>query len=308
MLRATLAIAGVRIDLGVAGPLDVERHRARFDAYQARRGTGGAGGAGPEGAADASLLVFIDRSGKLLEPPEVPYPGVKVYASTQGTKMLREGLSLWVDNALRAEAFVTGPEKMLPAPETRDAGPVDTPLRIVTSLALLRSGRGALMHAAGYADGRGGLLFVGPGGAGKTTLSRMLPEGSVLSDDQVALVGDGAPGPGFALEATPFVGMLGRPCPPQRARLRAIVVLDQRLPGVVASTARHERSSTLLACLPLYARARQDALAALALVDRVASSVPVLRGSPSLAEGSAPWLERIDATLVGGLGSEGSGG
>lgn len=276
MFSASLNLAGVRLLLRVRGPFDVARFRHRFGPYEA------------PGTPDGELLLYVEPQGKLLGPGDVPYPGVKVYRNSTGFKLMREGLALWVGQDGRAEGYVRGPEKYPPLPHGEDGGAAETPLRLLTSLLLLRSGRGALFHACGLAEERGGLLFLGQSGAGKTTLARALPAEGVLSDDQVALVGGATP----AVHSTPFVGVLGRTIPPTGAPLRAIVVLDHERRGAVELVAPRERNGALLGCLPLYARDGVLAANALALVASLAA-VPVLRGSFSQAEGARPWVERI---------------
>src|SRR5262249_12282362 len=62
-------------------------------------------------------------------------------------------------------------------------------LRVLVAYRLLELG-GAVLHSAGVADGDGAFLFLGPSGAGKTTLSRQSEaQGrTVLSDDLNALL------------------------------------------------------------------------------------------------------------------------
>lgn len=283
MRLGPLSIAGVTHSLSVHGQLDEEAFFARFGHYLTSE---------QSAPSDARLRVFLDPHGKLIESADVPYPGMKAFHTPGGVKLLRAGLSLWVSDTLVAEAHIKGPDRLIKSADETDAGPLDTPLRILTSLALLRSGRGALMHASGFADAERGLLFIGESGAGKTTLSTLLPEATVLSDDQVALLCADA---GLRVASTPFVGMFGKVIPPRSAPLRAIVALDRTRLGTVEPVPQQERAPSLLRCLPLYSRTSHDALAALDLVSRITSSVPMLRGSPALSQGAAPWLAAIDA-------------
>ncbi|MCU0656043.1 MAG: hypothetical protein MUF64_12520 [Polyangiaceae bacterium] len=277
MFSTTVAVAGLSVRLRVRGPFDVARFRHRFGPYEVP------GVPAPDG----ELLLYVEPQGKILTT-EVPYPGVRCYRTDQGFKMLREGLALWVGVDGRAEAHVRGPEKIPPLSHEEDGGPAETPLRLLVSLLLLRSGRGALFHASGYAEERGGLLFLGLSGAGKTTLALRLPGGGVLSDDQVALL----LGPPIALQPTPFVGVLGRTIPPRDAPLRAIVRLDEERQGRITPVPPRERSAVLLACLPLYAQDPLLAARALRLIDAL-QQAPLLRGSFSAAEGPLPWIDRV---------------
>lgn len=284
MFHTTLGLAGLSLALRVRGPFDVARFRHRFGPYEIDSAT-----------ADAALDLYVEPQGTLLLPDDVPYPGVKAYPTPEGVKLLREGLSMWVPARGATEAWVRGPEKIPAPPHEEDGGAAETPLRILTSLLLLSSGRGALFHACGHADERGGLLLLGQSGAGKTTLARLLPPASALSDDQVALVRGERP----AVASTPFVGVLGRTIPPLRAPLRAIVVLDHERRGLLAPVPARERLGLLLGCLPLYARAPAFAAAALDLVSEL-GAVPMLRGSIDLDEGAGPWLDRIHALVAPG--------
>jgi len=278
VFRTHLTIAGLRLQLRVRGPFDIARFRHRFGPYESPEPT----------ALDGELLLHIEPQGKLLVPADVPYPGVKIHKTPAGYKMLREGLSLWMGADGRAEGFVRGPERFPPPAHEEDGGAAETPLRLLSSLLLLRSGRGALFHACGHADRRGALLFLGQSGAGKTTLARQLPPQGALSDDQVALLG----GPPATLCSTPFVGVLGRTIPPLQAPLRAIVLLDQERHGHLHPLPPRERGAALLACLPLYTRDAALASSALALVAGL-RGVPAYLGSFSLDEGAMPWIERI---------------
>jgi hypothetical protein len=82
--------------------------------------------------------------------------------------------------------------------------------QILLSLAL--AGRGAIVHAAGAVIGGRGMLFAGPSGAGKTTLSRLLAAAGheILSDDRVVVLRGRD---GFTLHGTPWPGEGGFAAP-----------------------------------------------------------------------------------------------
>src|SRR5205823_10646703 len=83
---------------------------------------------------------------------------------------------------------------------------LDSLLRVVLSLVLPRQG-GLLVHAAGLArDGRG-YLFPGVSGAGKTTVARLSPDATLLSDE-LSIVTACTESP--YLHGTPFWGELAR--------------------------------------------------------------------------------------------------
>ena len=88
---------------------------------------------------------------------------------------------------------------------------------------------GFLIHAAGMLKGDSGLLFTGPSGAGKTTVSGLSQERyQIVNDDIVAVRNiDGE----FRLFGTPFWGTINIKRKNRSGRLKAIFVLkkDNRL-------------------------------------------------------------------------------
>ena len=82
--------------------------------------------------------------------------------------------------------------------------------QILLTLAL--AGRGAVVHAGGVSLRGKGILYAGPSGAGKTTLSRLLAAAGheILSDDRVIVRRDAG---GFALHGTPWPGEGGYAAP-----------------------------------------------------------------------------------------------
>jgi hypothetical protein len=86
-------------------------------------------------------------------------------------------------------------------------------LRVLVSYRLLAEG-GVVLHSAGVTAGprgEGAFLFLGPSGAGKTTLSRLSEARghTVLSDDMNALLPGLAPGEPPRVVKLPFTGDLG---------------------------------------------------------------------------------------------------
>lgn len=104
--------------------------------------------------------------------------------------------------------------------------------RVVVAYRLLLGGLGLLVHSAGLSDGRGGYLFAGRSGDGKSTLSRLALEAGleVLSDDGNAVLLDGNDGGRRrpCLAALPFGGDLRpREMPRTRYPLRVVAALDK---------------------------------------------------------------------------------
>jgi hypothetical protein len=83
---------------------------------------------------------------------------------------------------------------------------LDSLLRVMLSLALPPA-RGLLVHAASVVRGGRGYLFPGVSGAGKTTLSRLSADATLLSDE-LSIVTMPADGP--VVHGTPFWGELAR--------------------------------------------------------------------------------------------------
>jgi hypothetical protein len=336
VFRARLRIARMPVALRAHGPLDPDHFEHRFGAYldpappaaappdQAEGAVSrplpqpAAPPARPKGALSLpepppaaqpapapgalSLTMWLELLGKKLAS-DVPYPGVKAYVTPAGVKLLREGLSMWLNHDGHAEAFVCGLHRLPPPRFDEDAGPADTPLRILVNHALLGHERGALVHACGLIDRGRGVLVIGPGGAGKSTTAGLARPGQVLSDDQVALFAE--PDGQFTLGATPFVGMYGQILPPTEVPLGALVVLDRREPGRLEPLGRAEALRAVLGCLPLYTRTPQTAAYALRLAEQLTRATPLWRGAPRLGRPLEGWLEGLWLLLSETLGRSG---
>ena len=298
MFQARLRIARVPVALRVHGPFRPDHFEHRFGPYADRDEPPGRAAsselASPEGAAAPaafSLTLWLELLGKNLAT-EVPYPGVKAYVTPGGVKLLGSGLSMWLSPADgRAEAFVSGLLRLPPPAFDEDAGPADTPLRILVTHSLLEREQGALVHACGLIHRGRGVLLIGPGGAGKSTSAGLARPGQVLSDDQVALLAD--PGGRLMLASTPFVGMYGRVLPPTEVPLAALVVLDRHRAGRLEPLERFDALRAFLGCLPLYTRTPQTATYALGLAELVARVVPLWKGAPRLGSPLEDWLEGL---------------
>ncbi|MCC6619607.1 MAG: hypothetical protein IT385_00035 [Deltaproteobacteria bacterium] len=151
--------------------------------------------------------------------------------------------------------------------------------------------RGLLVHGAALATPAGALVFVGPSGQGKTTMTRRLPGWRVLADD-ASLVALDAGRP--IVSGTPLRGKEGLPRDGHASPLRGIVVLDKgaselslaRLGPAEATAALFPRIFWYAADPGLEARV-MDVLAALV------SSVPCWRLSSGLEHDVAPILGGI---------------
>ncbi|MFY9646620.1 MAG: hypothetical protein WAK29_15675 [Terriglobales bacterium] len=101
---------------------------------------------------------------------------------------------------------------------------LDAVLRILHSLILAKRG-GFLLHAASaVCDGRA-YLFSGVSGAGKTTMTRLAPEGITLLTDEISYV---RPSPGgYSAYGTPFAGELAKAGENCNAPISALFFLEQ---------------------------------------------------------------------------------
>ncbi len=151
---------------------------------------------------------------------------------------------------------------------------VDSVLRIVHTL-LLATREGMLIHAASAVRGGRAFLFVGPSGAGKTTIARLAPPDATLLTDEISYVRhvDGR----YVAFGTPFAGELGHAGAPIAAPIAAIYRLEQRSDHVVAPLNRADAVRLLMRNALFFA---EDAVLAGALLDtscRIAAAVPCHR-------------------------------
>jgi hypothetical protein len=124
-------------------------------------------------------------------------------------------------------------------------------LRVLLAYRLIELG-GAILHSAGVADGDGAFLFLGPSGAGKTTLSRLSEAAgrTVLSDDLNALLPDPRSGRPQVVKL-PFTGDLGerREGSPPRP-LRGLLQLEKGPEAALRPLSAGAALALLFACSP----------------------------------------------------------
>lgn len=128
----------------------------------------------------------------------------------------------WVDLAERLGVVST-------TSEARAFSAVERTLVYICMQSLPREHAGLLLHACGVVRHGAGHVFVGPSGAGKTTVARLAAgHGQILSDENVILRTSNA---GPQLWSTPFWGFSTPPQMVARVRscvpLRAVYVLAQ---------------------------------------------------------------------------------
>ncbi|MBK6533376.1 MAG: hypothetical protein IPF99_28455 [Deltaproteobacteria bacterium] len=166
-----------------------------------------------------------------------------------------------------------------------DITPIDTPLRLQLA-SELPGHQGAMVHACGYADDRGSVLFIARSGGGKTTTARKLPDAHVLSDDLVAVR---RTADGWDAHALPFVGEWRRPTVPRRGRLRALVFLRKSDDLSVSVCPPSVAFPDMLQAMVWFAKGDPAAAALLDHAHDLIRAVPVRRARhPARAAGDAP--------------------
>lgn len=122
--------------------------------------------------------------------------------------------------------------------QTANPYSIDSVLRIVHSLVLAREG-GFLVHAASVIRNGRAFLFSGISGAGKTTLSRLIPPDAHLLTDEISYVRRA--NHGYDACGTPFTGELARVGENLSAPVAGLFFLakgtDNRIEPVVAPEA-----------------------------------------------------------------------
>ncbi|MEM1247884.1 MAG: hypothetical protein AAGK22_16035 [Acidobacteriota bacterium] len=115
-------------------------------------------------------------------------------------------------------------------PDPRFLDAFENLLRVLCAYRCLQQG-GALLHSSGVLTERGVHLFIGPSGAGKTTVARLSQERGlgVLSDDiNLVLPADGA---GSFAQRLPFAGELGNGLPARPGDRGVVVGLHRLVQG-----------------------------------------------------------------------------
>lgn len=274
-----LDVAGLRVAVATTGPIDAGHAALRFGRYEA-----------PDDgrASDLDLSITVDPAWKVPEPVRNRFPGVDVRREDDGSlRFLRPDGETRVHLGRHAATARVRPTEPVVDPMD-DVTPIDTPLRLQLASELPSRG-GAMVHACGYADGRGAVLFIARSGGGKTTTARKLPEDHVLSDDLVAVR---RTPDGWDALSLPFVGEWRRPTTPRRARVRALVFLRKAEALSVGDCPAREAFAETLQAMVWFAQGDPAAAALLDHAHDLARSVPCVTLSLPRAAPVLPLLDR----------------
>ena len=149
----------------------------------------------------------------------------------------------------------------------------DTFLRILLSSELLHKDRGVLLHAAATRRGGCGYLFVGESGAGKSTMARMHPASSVLTDELALVTRSGRTG--FAVWGTPFWGDFAGGNNPRSAPVHTVAVLRKGTRWSVDPISPGHAVGALLKSVMLHERSAQCVEHAFTWCARMVREVPL---------------------------------
>ena len=127
--------------------------------------------------------------------------------------------------------------------QARSPYAIDCVLRIVHTLILARQG-GFLVHAASAIRGGKAFLFSGVSGAGKTTISRLVPPDATLLTDEISYVR--REGNRYFACGTPFAGELARVGENQSAPIGALFLLEKGLENKIEPVGAAEAIQRLL--------------------------------------------------------------
>lgn len=282
MSSRVISIAGIPVEVQLEGPVRAQHVDARFGAFTSCPWESDLPGWSLSARAEAGWS----------PPREVvaPLPGADVRWLSASRVELTRTHDLSVLDLDTRHAQSVGRPSVATLPVV-DPTVIDTPLRFIASLELPRND-GLLMHASGFADERGAILFLAVSGGGKTTTARKLTHENVLSDDQVALRRIDGEWWAYAL---PFVGEYRRATTPRRALLRGLVLLARGDGASLDALRPSHALPALMRCVVNFVPGRHAAK----LLDHVASlvaQVPVHR--LSIAR-DAP-MEPVLASLLDG--------
>ena len=151
---------------------------------------------------------------------------------------------------------------------------VDSVLRIVHTLLLSTRG-GFLLHAASVVRAGRAMLFMGPSGAGKTTMARLAPADATLLTDEISyvrLVGDR-----YMAFGTPFAGELGHSGEAVSAPVSGVYWLEQAADNTLERLGGSQAVRMLMRNILFFAHDAELAAHLLKTSCHLAATVPMYR-------------------------------
>ncbi|HKU27667.1 MAG TPA: hypothetical protein VJQ54_19510 [Candidatus Sulfotelmatobacter sp.] len=135
--------------------------------------------------------------------------------------------------------------------QTANPYAIDSVLRIVHSLVLAQQG-GFLLHSASAIRNGKAFLFAGESGAGKTTISSLMPPDAILLTDEIAYVR--RHDEKYIAFGTPFTGELARPGQNVSAPIATLYLLGKGKENRIDPVEPVEAARSLLANMLFFAK------------------------------------------------------
>ena len=149
---------------------------------------------------------------------------------------------------------------------------IDSVLRVLHSIVAVTGG-GCLMHAASAIRNGRSFVFTGVSGAGKTTISGLIPPDAKLLTDEISYIRPDRDG--YRAFGTPFMGHLGIPGNNVSAPLKAIYLLVQGPENKVRPVSQKQAAAALLRNVLFFAEDPELVRTIFETVCRLVVTVPV---------------------------------
>ena len=229
------------------------------------------------------LMLSIDVTDEVLQGPPTP-------ESSVDNRLIRLAYHGWRAELSPSERRAHATLSLAGDAERRGPRRLQSLLRVLAQTMLLPRGLG--LHAAGLTKNGQGYAFIGPRGAGKTTLARAVPPASRLGDDYVIAAQNDAGH--WRLHPTPFSGREGLAAEASAAPLRAIAVLRQATETRAIRLSPSEAAARLVPSVVHAGQDRASQEAALACIDALVHAVPVVELALTLG---GPAIDAVEAAL-----------
>ena len=150
----------------------------------------------------------------------------------------------------------------------------DSAVRMLHSILAVAAG-GFLLHAASAIRNGHAFIFTGVSGAGKSTISGLMPQDVQLLTDEISYVRPD--GQGFRAFGTPFMGNLGAPGKNVSAPLKALYLLAKGPENKIEAVSQKKATTALLRNVLFFAKDPELVGVVFETICRLVSSVPVYR-------------------------------